>query len=543
MTNAFPVSIDVEAVGDTGELKPVWRFFGYDEPNYTTMRDGQKLLTQLSTLSQDTVYVRCHNLLTTGDGTPALKWGSTNAYTEDDAGNPIYDWTITDRIFDTYCERGMRPLAQIGFMPKALSTQPEPYQHTWTPGGKNSISTGWAYPPKDYKKWGELIFQWVTHCVQRYGADEMAQWYWEVWNEPNIFYWRGTPEEYHALYDHAADAVKRALPQARIGGPHVAGTRTPGATTFLRGFIEHCLRGTNYATGKIGSPLDFVAFHAKGEPRIEEGHVQTRIDPQLQDINNGFSIVASYPELAGIPIIIGESDPDGCAACPDTVYPQNGYRNGLQYASYTVAAFARKHLLAERHAVNFEGAVTWAFEFEDQPWFAGFRVLSTNGVALPVLNVFRMFGQMSGRRLHSYSSAGIALDDILNNGVRDQPDVNALACRDGNRVCVLLWHYHDDIVAGPPAQIILNLSGLGGQRLRVMEYRIDADHSNAHEAWLRMGSPQQPTPEQLSELERASHLALMQSPAWLTPVNGALTLTLDLPRQAVALVVLEQTRS
>jgi xylan 1,4-beta-xylosidase len=98
-------------------------------------------------------------------------------------------------------------------------------------------------------------------------------------------------------------------------------------------------------------------------------------------------------------------------------------------------------------------------------------------------------------------------------------------------------------VAGPPAQIILNLSGLGGQRLRVMEYRIDADHSNAYEAWLRMGSPQQPTPEQLSELERASHLALMQSPAWLTPVNGALTLTLDLPRKAVALVVLEQTRS
>ncbi len=134
-----------------------------------------------------------------------------------------------------------------------------------------------AYPSCDYRKWGELVYQWVTHCASRYGRSEVERWYWEVWNEPNIMYWRKTAEDYHRLYDHAADAVKRALPAARVGGPEIAGTRTPEAARFLRDFIEHCLCGTNHATSKVGAPLDFLAFHAKGSPRIADGHVQMGI--------------------------------------------------------------------------------------------------------------------------------------------------------------------------------------------------------------------------------------------------------------------------
>src|SRR5215470_20057495 len=118
------VSIRVDAAKSKGPMKPIWSFFGHDEPNYTYMPDGQKLLSELAALSPVPVNVRVHNLLTTGDGTPALKWGSTNAYTEDDNGRPVYDWTIIDRIFDTYVQRKMKPLVQIGFMPKALSVKP-----------------------------------------------------------------------------------------------------------------------------------------------------------------------------------------------------------------------------------------------------------------------------------------------------------------------------------------------------------------------------------------------------------------------------------
>src|SRR5262249_46165641 len=124
-----PVSIHVDRGRTLGPLKPIWSFFGYDEPNYTYMKDGRKLLSELSALSPVPVYVRAHSLLVTGDGEAAFKSRSTNAYTEDASGRPHYDWTIVDRIFDTYVERKMKPLVQIGFMPPALSTKPDPYSH------------------------------------------------------------------------------------------------------------------------------------------------------------------------------------------------------------------------------------------------------------------------------------------------------------------------------------------------------------------------------------------------------------------------------
>jgi xylan 1,4-beta-xylosidase len=183
----FPVEITVDAAKPLGPLKPIWRYFGADDPNYAYMKDGKKLLAELGELAPKQIYFRAHNLLTTGDGTAALKWGSTNAYTEDAAGNPVYDWTITDRIFDAYLERGVRPYVQLGFMPQALSTKPEPYRHHWTPEAKyDTIYLGWTCPPKDYVKWGELCYQWAKHCVEKYGREEVETWWWQLWNEPNI---------------------------------------------------------------------------------------------------------------------------------------------------------------------------------------------------------------------------------------------------------------------------------------------------------------------------------------------------------------------
>ena len=122
----------------------------------------------------------------------------------------------SDRIIDTYLDAGAKPFVEIGFMPKALSTNPEPYRPDWSPGSNfNQYYLGWAYPPKDYSKWGELVYQWVRHEVEKYGRSEVESWYWEVWNEPDIAYWHGTPEEYDKLYDYTAEAVKRALPRGK----------------------------------------------------------------------------------------------------------------------------------------------------------------------------------------------------------------------------------------------------------------------------------------------------------------------------------------
>jgi xylan 1,4-beta-xylosidase len=532
----FPVTIKVDAARPRGELKPIWRFFGADEPNYAYMKDGRKLLAELGQLGPHQVYFRAHNLLTSGDGTPALKWGSTNAYTEDAQGKPVYDWTVLDRIFDTYHQRGLMPYAQIGFMPQALSVKPEPYQHEWRPGlPYNRVNTGWAYPPKDYAKWAELVYRWVNHSIERYGRPEVERWYWEVWNEPNIGYWQATPEEFHKLHDYAVDAVRRALPTARVGGPDTAGG---AGGKFLGDFLEHCLRGTNLATGAKGTPLDFLSFHAKGAPKFVDGHVQMGIANQLRTIDGAMAVIASFPELKTRPIVIGESDPEGCAACQG---PQLGYRNGTMYSSYTAASFARKHDLAEKHGVNLEGALTWAFEFEDQPYFAGFRALASSGLDLPVLNVFRMFGKMGGQRLAVQSSADPGLEAMMRDGVRGAPDVSALASLEPRKLSVLLWHYHDDDVPGPDAAVALAVSGLPLARgdARLQHYRIDETHSNSFAAWKRMGSPVAPNEQQYGELEAAGKLARMEAPATVHVDGGQATLPLALPRQAVSLVVLE----
>jgi len=533
------VSIRIDTSKSKGEMKPVWSFFGYDEPNYTYMKDGKKLLSELAELSPVPVYVRTHNLLTSGDGTAALKWGSTNAYTEDSTGRPRYDWTIVDRIFDTLVERKMKPLVEIGFMPEALSVKPHPYRHEWgIDKPYSSIFTGWAHPPRDYGKWAELVYQWVRHALEKYGSAEVESWYWELWNEPDGGYWQGTQEEYNKLYDFTAAAVKRALPTAKIGGPHVTGPANPRAEKFLRSFLEHCLRGTNYTTGKTGSPLDFVGFHAKGAPRVVDKHVRMGISNQLRSISKGFEIVASFPELRNTPIIIGESDPEGCAACSARMHPQNAYRNGTMYSSYTAAQIARTYELADLHGVNLLGSVTWAFEFEDQPYFDGFRDLATNGIAKPVLNVFRMLGQMGGQRVAVESTMAMSLTAIRDTGVTGNSDVNALASRQDRTASVLVWNYHDDDVPSPAAEVEVVVEGLPTGRALLHHYRIDAEHSNAYEAWKKMGSPQPPSPEQYRQLEKFGHLQLLGSPQWLHSEKDRLTLRFDLPGQGVSLLKL-----
>jgi xylan 1,4-beta-xylosidase len=531
---SFPVSIQVDAAKSIGELKPIWRMFGADEPNYTTMPNGRKLTAELGALKPGDVFFRAHNLLTTGDGTAALKWGSTGVYREDADGKPIYDWKILDEIFDTYLTNGVRPYAQIGFMPKDLSTKPEPYQHHWGPKDRYSeIFTGWAYPPKDYAKWAELVHQWVKHCVERYGRAEVEQWYWQVWNEANIGYWKGTREEFFKLHDYAIDAVRRALPTARVGGADSAGS----GGNWTRAFFEHCLRGTNYATGKVGTPLDFVSFHAKGSPSYVNGHVRMGIANQLRTIDEGFAMVASYPELKQTPIVIGECDPEGCAACQGD---QLGYRNGTMYSSYTAASYGRFQDIADRRGVNLDAALTWAFTFEDQPPFAGFRQLASAGINHPVMNAFKMFSRMDGQRVSVASDAAVPLDAIMKSGVRQSPDVSALAALNAKQLALLVWHYHDDDVGGPVAAVDLAVSGLpaGVKAPKVSHHRIDAEHSNAYEVWKRMGSPLQPTAGQLAELEKASTLALIAPPGMSPIVGGGTKLSMSLPRQGVSLVVL-----
>ncbi|KAI7330642.1 hypothetical protein KC315_g5561 [Hortaea werneckii] len=522
------VHISVNTSTQHDQLPPIARFFGADEPNYAYYPHGELLLHELGDLNpNDQTYFRTHNLLTTceplDDITPRLKWGCTNAYTEDPAtGQAVYNWTIIDRIFDAYLARHVKPYVQIGFMPKTLAREPvEPYTFDFDPeSAVNEIFTGWTHGPTSYEKWG--------------GA---------------------------GLYDYAVENVRRALPGARVGGPEVAGG--PDGE-WLGLFLNHTIDGRNAVTGKDeGSPLDFISFHAKGAPIYVNGtaevpgHLQMNASASLQNSRDAFSVISSYPELKGRPVIIGEDDPDGCAACVSDAYD---YRNGLIYPSYTAEVFVRNIQLAREYGVNLEGAVTWAFEFENHAYFDGYRVLATNGIDKPILNIFRMFGMLTGQRVASHSSGEIALDTVVQDSVVAEPDVGVLATfnETTEKLAVMVWNFHDDDLPKPDADVTLDVAGLieraeGGwrgcwswhgwrdcEKVRLTHYRIDNDHSNSYTKWLAMGSPQEPTAEQYAELQAAGKLQMLERPQHVAARDGKVEVKFRLPLHAVSLLIIER---
>jgi xylan 1,4-beta-xylosidase len=531
-----PISLEIDATETIGEMLPIYAFFGYDEPNYTYRENGKKLLAEIAGMSPVPVYIRTHNLLTTREGEPDLKWGFTNVYTEDKQGNPIYDWTLLDKIIGAQIENGLRPLVELGFMPKALSVNPEPYRHEWSTNGP--FWTGWTYPPKDYNKWAELVYQLVLHEKEIYGEEEIEKWIWEVWNEPDIGYWSGTFEEFCKLYDYGADAVKRACPECTVGGPHTTGPAGKSGNEFLYKFLEHCVNGTNYVTGEKGSTLEYISFHAKGNPELADGYIRMNMGTQLEDIARGFEAVKSFPELKDLPVIIGECDPEGCAACSWKRDPKYGYRNGTVYPSYTASSFSKIFELMDEYEVNLKGVVTWAFEFEDQEWFAGFRELASNGVDKPVMNVFRMLGMMRGQRVQVKGNPYPA-QKVIEQGIRDRPDINAMACVYKNEITILIWNYHDDDILGEINDIELTIRNIPDGPALMNHYRVDQELSNSYTAWKRLGSPMQPNEEEYRQVEEAGHLKLLTSPQWISANKNGTHIQFSLPRQGVSLIKLE----
>jgi xylan 1,4-beta-xylosidase len=394
--------------------------------------------------------------------------------------------------------------------------------------------------------WGELCRRVVEHFVQRYSRAEVAAWYFEVWNEPDISYWQGTPEQYFKLYDYSVAGVRKALPEARVGGPGSTGPGGERAITFLTNFLNHCANDKNAATGEP-IPLDFISFHPKGSPRYiaatdaGAAHVRMGLSNELTSAANGFRTVAASAKYHDLPIILSEADPEGCAACSAKENPANAYRNGPLYPSYTAAAMKGLLDLAAENKVNLVGMVTWAFEFEGKQYFEGFRTLATNGIDKPVLNVFRMAGLFSGDRIAATSSAAIPVADIVKSGVRAADDIDTFATKSAHEAAVMLWNYHDDDLPAPSAPVTVTISGIPGGVHKVLleHFRIDDAHSNAFTVWKAMGSPQDPTPEQYAQLKSAGQLQLLTSPEWLDVTAGAVTIPTDLPRQATSFLHLK----
>jgi len=487
-------------------LRRIWRYVGYDEPNYTYTPNGRSLLGKLGAMADAPYYIRAHFLLCSGDGTGRPKWGSTNAYTEDSDGNAIYSWDIVDRILDTYLEMGCTPFIELGFMPEALSTAPAgtPYD--------DIREGGWRYPPKAYGRWQELTEALALHCLSRYGLREVRGWYWELWNEPDIFYWAGTTEEYCTLYDYTAAGLLAVLPQARIGGPGTTNPSREQAGAYLRAFLEHCVHGTNAVTGTTGTRLDFISFHTKGggyRRDVAAAKQTPTIAALVGHVDAGLEIIGSFPELFRREVILTECDPDGMAAYGKYDNANLQFRNTEYYASY-VATTACTLLDIRADGPNrVDGMLTWAFQFENREYFEGLRTLATNDIDKPVLNVFRMLARLGNFRVPLASDgARNPLAGTDDDSATLPPGLFGIATASGDdNVQILLSSHHDDWDMHTSTEVHVDCSGLpNGARYRVRRSVIDAEHSNAHTVWVRMGEPQPPTAAQIPVLKQAAGL-------------------------------------
>ncbi len=322
----------------------------------------------------------------------------------------------------------------------------------------------------------------------------------------------------------------------RSAVPSVA---APG--TFLTQFLQHCATGTNAVSGQTGTRLDSISFHAKGGAAIVGGHVEMNLGNQLVLHRNGFNAIAAVAQFKQTPIVVSEADPDGCAACPVSMTPADAYRNSPAYGAYEIAMMKRTLELEARIGVKVRGLLTWAFTFPGTPYFAGYRALTTNGIHLPVLNDFKLLGQLDGARLPVTSSGALTLDQIMASSVRGaQADVDAMATLNGNAIQILVWNYHDDLVTVPdsPVHLSVKIPASFGSQVVANHLRVDANHGDAFTVWATQGSPAAPSATQIAALQAAMQPSPLGPDQTLAVTGGAVALDFTLPRHGVSLVTL-----
>lgn len=540
--------VQVDAGADRGALTRIWESIGYDEINWTYTATGRTLLKTFGGLAERGYHVRPHYVFCSGTGFGIPHWGNGNVYHEDADGNPFYDFTIADQTYDAIVEAGHHVLVELAFTPRdLLPEQAAELEVVRSPTVYSNYEAGaWAYPPKDYERWGGLVAAHAQHCLERYGEQEVSTWLWELWNEPDIFYWRGTPQEFYDLYSVTARAVRRVLPDAKVGGPAVTGA----GVEFLRGFLQH--------TRDQKDPIDFVSFHTKGSAftpwRVygpTGGEATEKQNPSankmLFEVRRMLRVVAEFEEYRGLPAIVDECD----AGVPAhySVYDNANFQfqNTEYYPVFQVKLMKKILDLNEGEDVQVAQATSWSFYFEGERYFEGTRsFLTAGGVEKPFLNAYRALARLGERRIGATSDAEhpvTLLDEANGRSMPEEVDVLASRSAAGT-VAVLVWRHTDDQYQrdDAPSDVTLEITGLDADAYTLSHLRIDAEHSNSHTAWVTAGSPQLPTDEQLAAIKARQGLEEFEPARRVETDGSAVNLSVSLPLPSVSLLVLEPAR-
>jgi xylan 1,4-beta-xylosidase len=465
-----PVTVEINAAAPTHPFPHFWeKMFGSGRA-VLSLRESYRTDLRETRRITNFEYVRFH----------AIFHDEVGLYDEDKDGKPVYNFSYIDQIYDGLLENKIRPFVELSFMPKKLTSDPNALHAFWY---KQNVA-----PPKDWNKWEQLIEAFTKHLVERYGEDEVAQWYFEAWNEPNIDFWVGNPKDatYFELYDHAARAVKRVSTRLRVGGPSTA------QAAWADKFLAHCK--------EKNVPVDFVSTHVYGndtaqdvfgtQEKISRNDMVCRAVKKVHE-----QIVASaYPE---IPLIWSEYN---AAYDNNTVVTDSAYMG--PYLANTISQCDG--------LTNMMSYWTFSDVFEEQgvvkkPFYGGFGLLAEDSIPKAAFNDFALLHLLGDTRLEVKSD-------------------NALVTRraDGS-LAIAVWNLFLPEEAGSPKTIMLHFSGLKpGNKARTTI--VDKEHGSPLPSYEKMGSPPFPTREQIVTLRKAAVLPAAQEQSIK---NGELTLTLQ----------------
>jgi xylan 1,4-beta-xylosidase len=474
MANAEQVAIDAHATA--APFPHYWeQMFGSGRANLAMRASYRSDLRQVKQITGFR-YIRFH----------AIFHDENGVYSEDAQGNPAYNWSYVDQIYDGLLTEGVRPFVEISFMPKAMASSLD-YHSFWY---KPIVA-----PPKDYAKWEALTAAFAQQLIDRYGIDEVSQWYFEVWNEPNIDFWTGDPKQatYFELYDHTARALKQVNPRIRVGGPATA------QAAWVGDMIAHAAR--NHV------PLDFVSTHVYGNDSPENVfHDNRAIAPHGMVCAAVRKVHEEIEHSArpGLPLIWSEFNA--------TYSNQQEITDSIFMAPWLADTIRQCDGLTEMMSY-------WSFSdvFEEQgviktPFYGGFGLMAEDGIPKPAFDTFELLHRLGTERLPAAS------EDVL------------ATRRNDSTLVIAAWNLMEPGGAGADKTIAFALKGIGANAHAIIR-RVDAAHGDTLDAWKKMGSPKYPTHAQTGALRKAAEMG----PPRVESVDGG-RLTLTLPPMGLAVI-------
>jgi xylan 1,4-beta-xylosidase len=423
-------------------------------------------------------YVRFH----------AILHDEVGVYDENSSGNPVYNFSYIDQIYDGLLSDGVKPFVELSFMPNKLAADPH-FQAFWY---KPDVS-----PPKDWAKWDGLITAFVQHLVERYGIDEVATWYFEVWNEPNLDFWAGEPKQatYFQLYDHTAAAIKTVSARLRVGGPATA------QAAWVDAFIQHC--------AKDHIPLDFVSTHVyANDTAMDVFHTNETIprnEMVCRAVRKVHEQIAASAE-PHLPLIWSEFNAS--------------YKNETDVTDSTyMGPWLAETIQQCDGLVNMMSYWTFSDVFEEQgvvktPFYGGYGLMAEDSIPKPAFEAFRVLHKLGDQRL--------ALDS----------DSALLTRREDRSLVIAVWNYDPPDETGPVKDITLHFENAKARRATI--WRVDSNHGDFHAAYAKMREPKDPTQSEIRQLRRAAEID--------APENREVTggrLTLQIPPHGLAVIELK----